>query len=67
MLDAERLRSETNIQEKEMYLMILSNYDELKSFLVNLNYVKTNQNYLELNPIVDGQDKIKKLKPTVNK
>lgn len=46
-----------------MYWMIISNYDEMKEFSKNLNYVKDNQNYLELNTIVDGQDKIKKLKP----
>jgi hypothetical protein len=63
LLDIERLRSDYNISEKEMYLMIMSNYDEMKEFSKNLNYVKENQNYLELNPIVDGQDKILKLKP----
>jgi hypothetical protein len=44
-------------------MMIVSNYDEMKTFSKNLNYIKDNQNYLEFNPIVDGQDKIKQLKP----
>ncbi len=46
-----------------MYLMIISNYDELKKFCKNLNFIKENQNYLELTPVVDSQDKILKLKP----
>lgn len=46
-----------------MYFLLMSNFEELQTFLKNLNYVKKNQKYLELNPIVDGQDKIKKLKP----
>ncbi len=63
LLDIEKLRSEFNISEKEMYLMIMSNFDEMKEFSINLNFIKENQNYLELNPVVDGQDKIQKLKP----
>lgn len=46
-----------------MYFLLMSNFDELKTFLENLNYVKKNQKYLELNPIVDAQDKIKMMKP----
>jgi hypothetical protein len=46
-----------------MYLMIISNYDELKKFCKNLNFIKENQNYLELTPVVDSQEKILKLKP----
>jgi hypothetical protein len=43
--------------------MIVSNFDEMREFGKNLNFVKENQNYLELNPIIDGQDKIQKLRP----
>ena len=46
-----------------MYLMIISNYDEMKRFCKNLNFIKENQNYLELTPVVDSQEKIGKLKP----
>ena len=63
LLDIEKLRSEFNITEKEMYLMIISNFDELKKFYKNLNFIKENQNYLELTPVVNSQDKIQKLKP----
>ncbi len=63
LLDPEKLKDESNLQDKEMYFLLISNFDELKSFLENLNYVKKNQKYLELNPIVDAQDKIKTMKP----
>ena len=63
MLDPEKLKDESNLQDQEMYFLLMSNFDELKTFLENLNYVKKNQKYLELNPIVDAQDKIKMMKP----
>lgn len=63
MLDLEKLRTEASISEKEMYLLIISNFDELKAFSKNLNFIKSNQNYLELNPVVDGHEKIQKMKP----
>ena len=63
LLDPEKLKDESNLQDKEMYFLLISNFDELKSFLENLNYVKKNQMYLELNPIVDVQYKIKTMKP----
>lgn len=63
LLDPEKLKDESNLQDKEMYFLLISNFDELKSFLENLNYVKKNQKYLELNPIVDAQDKIKTMEP----
>lgn len=46
-----------------MYFLLLSNFDELKNFLGNLNYIKKNQKYLELNPISDSNEKIKQLQP----
>jgi hypothetical protein len=63
LLDIEKLRTEAHISEKEMYLLIISNYDELRKFGKNLHFIKSNQNYLELNPVVDGNEKIMKLKP----
>jgi len=62
LLDIEKLKSD-NISEKEMYLLIISNLEELKKFGKNLAFIKDNQNYLSLNPITDIQDKIYKLKP----
>lgn len=44
-------------------MMIISNFDELESFGKNIQYIKDNQNYLELDPILDSQEKINKLKP----
>ncbi len=61
--DLEKLRTQFDISERDMYTMIISNFDEMKDFSKNLNFVKENQSYLELNPVVDGQDKIKSIKP----
>ncbi len=46
-----------------MHLLILTNYEELLQFSKNLKVVKENQKYLEFNPVIDGQEKIKKIKP----
>ena len=46
-----------------MYALILLNEDELKNFSGNLNFIKSNANYLNFSPIVDGQEKISKIKP----
>ena len=62
-LDFEKLKNDQNMTEKEMHLLILTNYDELLHFSKNLKIVKENQKYLEFNPVIDGQDKIKKIKP----
>lgn len=61
LLDPDKLKSENNIQDKDMYFQLLSNYDELKSFLSDIKFIKKNQHYLELNPMVDGREKIKTL------
>jgi hypothetical protein len=62
-LNLEKLRTETHITEKEMNLLIMSNFDELMEFCKSLKVVKENQNYLEFNPVIDGEDKIQKLRP----
>lgn len=49
--------------DKEMYFLLMSNYDEIRSFLENLKFVKKNQKYLELNPILDAEEKIKMIQP----
>lgn len=46
-----------------MYLMIVSNENEMEKFCKNLKTVKENHNFLNLNPISDGNEKILKLKP----
>jgi len=38
--------------------MIISNFDEMKKFGKNLNFIKEHQNYLDLSPVSDSQDKI---------
>jgi hypothetical protein len=49
--------------EKEMYYLILSNDDELREFARGLKMIKDNQNCLEFNPVIDTEDKIKKINP----
>lgn len=46
-----------------MYVLVSNNFEEIKSFLENLKFVKANQNYLDVNPVTNSQDKINELKP----
>jgi hypothetical protein len=51
------------MSEKEMYLLITSNYDELKEFANGLKAIKDNQQCLEFNPVIDTETKIQKINP----
>lgn len=57
LLNVEKLSSEFNISENEMYVMIIANFDEIESFLVNLKFIKDNQKTLDLDPICDLDEK----------
>ena len=43
-----------------MYSLVITNYEDLKNFGKNITFVKENQKYLDFNPILDGEEKIKK-------
>ena len=57
LLNVEKLTSEFNINEDEMYALIIVNFDEIESFLLNLKYIKDNQKILEYEPIIDIDEK----------
>jgi hypothetical protein len=63
LLENDKIKNDTNLGDKEMYFLLMSNFDEIRSFLENLKYIKKNQKYLELNPIVDVDEKINTIKP----
>jgi hypothetical protein len=62
-LNIEKLKSDNNISEKEMYALILSNIEDLKKFGKNITFVRENQKYLDFNPVLDCEEKIKKIRP----
>ncbi len=59
----EKLITNNQLTEKEMYLLIMDKYDEIRSFVDNINFVKENVNFLDLNPITDCNKKIELIKP----
>lgn len=63
LLKIEKLNSEYNVSEKEMYLLIMSNFDELKSFLGNIVFVKENSKLLDYDPIVEVEEKTNLIRP----
>lgn len=63
LLNVEKLSSEFTISENEMYVLIMTNFDELESFLNNLKFIKDNQNVLDFDIIKDLEEKKKEIKP----
>lgn len=59
MLDNEIVTMEEMLKDEEMKQLIVSNQEELDSFLQTLDFIKKNQKYLQLNPILDAPEKIK--------
>ena len=62
MLDIEEEKREDIPTDKQMYNTLICNYDSIKKFLIGANYLKNNQKYLELNPLSNGEEKMKTLK-----
>merc|ERR1711957_835620 len=65
--DLEKVKNKHNLEEKEMMFLITQKDDEIRIFLDNINYVKENLNFLEMNPITDANKKIDMLKPLEEK
>ncbi len=63
LLNIEKLSSEFNISESEMYILLMANFDELESFLLNVKYIKENQNLIDYNPLYEVEEKRKVLRP----
>jgi len=63
----EKIKNKNNLEEKEMYFLIENKDDDIRNFLDNINYVKENLNFLEMNPITDADKKIDMLKPLEEK
>ncbi len=62
-LNIEKLKSDNSITEKEMYALLISNFEDLKKFAKNIYFVQENQKYLDFNPVLDCEEKIKQLRP----
>ena len=63
LLDEENFREDSILTDKEKYFLIMSNFDELENFLKNINYIKKNQKSLEVNLMIEGDKKIKEIRP----
>ncbi len=58
----EKLITNNQLNEKEMYLLINDKIEEIKSFANNIIYIRENLNFLELNPVTDCNKKIEQIK-----
>jgi hypothetical protein len=62
LFDPKKIKENHNLSDKEMFTLLMLNQDEIENFLKNIEYIKQNQKYLEVNNI-DTEEKIKIIKP----
>ena len=61
LLDIEEFKNENLPSDRQMYNTLICNYDGIKYFLSGVKFLKNNQKYLELNPLSNGEEKMKTL------
>jgi hypothetical protein len=66
LFDPKKIKENHNLSDKEMFTLLMLNQDEIENFLKNIEYIKQNQKYLEVNNI-DTEEKIKIIKPLETK
>ena len=66
LFDPKKIKENPNLSDKEMFTLLMLNQDEIENFLKNIEYIKQNQKYLEVNNI-DTEEKIKIIKPLETK
>ena len=61
LLDIEEYKNENIPSDRQMYNTLICNYDGIKYFLSGVKFLKNNEKYLELNPLSNGEEKMKTL------
>ena len=61
LLDIEEYKNENIPSDRQMYNTLICNYDGIKYFLTGVKFLKNNEKYLELNPLSNGEEKMKTL------
>jgi len=56
------LKENSNLNDKEIFTLLMLNQEEIESFLKNIEFIKQNQQYLESDSS-DIDEKIKIIKP----
>ena len=62
LLNIEEYKSENIPSDRQIYNTLILSYDNIKSFLSGVKFLKNNQKFLETNPITNAEDKMKTLK-----
>ena len=61
LIDIEEYKNENLPSDRQMYNTLICNYDGIKYFLSGVKFLKNNQKFLELNPLSNGEEKMKTL------
>ena len=62
LLNIEEYKSENIPSDRQIYNTLILSYDNIKSFLSGVKFLKNNQKFLETNPISNAEEKMKTLK-----
>ena len=62
LLNIEEYKSENIPSDRQIYNTLILSYDNIKSFLAGVKFLKNNQKFLETNPITNAEEKMKTLK-----
>ena len=60
-MNIEEYKNENIPSDRQIYNTLICNYDGIKIFLSSVKYLKNNQKFLELNPLSNGEEKMKTL------
>ena len=61
LLNIEEYKNENIPSDRQIYNTLICNYDGIKIFLSGVKFLKNNQKFLELNPLSNGEEKMKTL------
>ena len=61
LIDIEEYKNENIPSDSQMYNTLICNYSGINEFMNGVKYLKNNQKFLELNPLSNGEEKMKTL------
>ena len=61
-MNIEEYKNENIPSDKQIYNTLILSYDNIKHFLTGVKFLKSNQKFLETNPLTNAEDKMKTLK-----
>jgi hypothetical protein len=62
LLNVDEYKNENIPSDRQIYNTLILSYDNIKTFLSGVKFLKNNQKFLETDPMTNGEEKMKTLK-----